>query len=91
MKGSLRDLAPVEMKVAPKSLSQQVGGGVATRTDASGVARPLNSTYQARVALEDPDGLIRVGMRGRAKIKTPWRSLGSRVMRYLARTFHFYI
>jgi putative peptide zinc metalloprotease protein len=89
--GTLKDLAPAEMKIAPKSLSQQMGGDMATRTDASGVSRPLNATYQARVTLEDSNGLMRLGMRGRAKIKTPWRSLGSRAMRYLARTFHFYI
>ncbi|MFO0870606.1 MAG: HlyD family efflux transporter periplasmic adaptor subunit [Pirellulales bacterium] len=78
------------LEASPPALSIQHGGELDTRTDANGVARPLNPSYQARTGpLERGDLLLQVGMRGKAKITTPWRPLGSRVYRYLARTFHF--
>ena len=39
--------------------------------------------------LNDQQGSLRMGMRGRAKIYTGWQPLGRRLYRYLARTFHF--
>ena len=90
-RGQIKEIARSEMEVAPSQLSNQAGGDVATTTDAQGRARPLSTTYRARVPLSESDGLVRVGYRGRAKIRVGNRTLGSRMMRYLARTFHFYI
>jgi putative peptide zinc metalloprotease protein len=79
------------MDATPQSLTHQAGGGLAARTDQAGVARPLSSTYVARVSIDNSDDLLRVGMRGRAKIRAGYQSLGGRLWRYLARTFHFYL
>ncbi len=85
-------VARVELKAMPASLSSQAGGRVETKTDRSGVSRPLSTSYHARVPLDDQaalKGLLCTGMRGRAQIYTQWQSLGARLYRYLSRTFHF--
>ncbi|MFO0819355.1 MAG: hemolysin D [Pirellulales bacterium] len=86
----VEQIAHDALEASPPSLSIQHGGELDTRTDASGVARPLSPTYQIRTGQLPVEGFdLQVGMRGKAKISTPWRPLGSRVYRYLARTFHF--
>ncbi|NLF68755.1 MAG: biotin/lipoyl-binding protein [Candidatus Anammoximicrobium sp.] len=88
----VEQVARVELKAMSASLSSQAGGRVETKMDRSGVSRPLSTSYQARVPLDDQDalqGLISNGMRGRAQIYTRWQSLGARLYRYLSRTFHF--
>ncbi|MFV2068520.1 MAG: hemolysin D [Pirellulales bacterium] len=87
--GHIVELAKTSMKVAPRSLSNQAGGDLATVTDASGQARPLNTSYGARVPLDDVDQPLPQGLRGRAKIYTGWQPLGSRIGRFLYHTFHF--
>jgi hypothetical protein len=56
-----------------------------------GVARPIEPAFDALVPLpeEDPNGLLRIGLTGRAKITTPWRTLWARLYDYGARTFNF--
>jgi hypothetical protein len=39
--------------------------------------------------LDDDTGLLRVGLRGQAKIHVRWQTLAHRGWRYLARTFNF--
>ncbi len=79
------------MKTTPKALSSLHGGEVPTQMDPSGVARPLSPGFIAIVPLpeDDPHGLLRIGLVGRAKIKTPPRTLWNRIVRYAARTFNF--
>jgi putative peptide zinc metalloprotease protein len=89
--GTVHDIAESKMDATPQSLTHQAGGGLAARTDQAGIARPLSSTYVARVSIDNSDDLLRVGMRGRAKIRAGYQSLGGRLWRYLARTFHFYL
>lgn len=79
------------MEQAPRALGNQAGGGLATKTDAAGREIPLDATYQARVGIDDPDGVIGIGYRGRGRVRAGWQTLGNRIWRYLARTFHFYI
>ncbi len=50
---------------------------------------PLETMYQARVRLELTDEQFLIGARGHAKIHAEPQSLGQRLARYLARTFHF--
>jgi hypothetical protein len=59
--------------------------------DASGIARPLNPIFDAIVPLpdQDPHGLLRIGLVGKAKITTAPRTLFSRLYRYAAHTFNF--
>jgi putative peptide zinc metalloprotease protein len=85
----IEDVASSPMEVSPMSLSSQGGGELNTRADPSGMLRPMSTSYQARVPLENPDGLLRVGLTGRAKVFTGWQPLGRRLARYLYRTFHF--
>ena len=87
--GTVHDIAPEAMRVCPKRLSTKSGGEVATRTDESGVEVPMSTSYQASVKLDDPEGLLRVGLRGRAKIHAQWRTLGSRFWRLITETFNF--
>ena len=82
-------ISNIELKVTPARLSTQAGGSLDTRTDPSGVQRPMSTSYHARAPLPDAEGKLRVGLRGYGKIYTGWQTLGSRLYRYVARTFHF--
>ena len=88
-KGKIDQISKDRMPMTPKSLSNQQGGSLATRTDARGVERPLDATYPATVTLEDPANLIEPDFRGHAKIRAGNQTLWSRLYRYLSRTFHF--
>ena len=87
--GQIKEISQGELEVAPANMSIPAGGGVATRTDAAGVQRPLSTSYEAKVPLEDIHEKLWSGMRGRAKVSTRWETLASRLRRLLARTFHF--
>jgi len=88
---SEEDISREPMKYTSQSMSVQAGGRVATRTDSTGGARPLSSTYQVNVPLKGYAGQFKMGQRGRAKISAEPRSLGDRLWRYLTDTFHFEI
>jgi putative peptide zinc metalloprotease protein len=86
------EVARSDTKVSSPYVSSQAGGELDTKIDPSGAQRPMRASYRARVPLDDPGdlhGLLCTGMRGEAKIETRWQSLGKRLYRYLARTFHF--
>ena len=86
----IEKVAVSPLQVAPRSLTQAAGGNLDTVTDPStGQARPLHTSFQALAPLEDPDGVLRLGLRGNAKIYTGWQPLGRRMYRMLVRTFHF--
>ena len=88
----VEEVAKVELKITPAGLSSQAGGELNTKMDATGVQRPMSTSYQARVPLDDQgelQGLLCTGLRGRAKVSTKWQSLGRRLSRYISRTFHF--
>lgn len=89
MAGQIEKVASAPMEVTPVSLAGQGGGELDAKTDSSGMLRPLSTSYQARVPLDNSEGLLRVGLTGRGKIYTGWQPIGSRLYRYLARTFHF--
>ena len=66
------------------------GGDLASKTDpTTGIEHPQSTSYEARVPLDDKDGLLRLGMRGRGKIHVQWVSLGSRLWRFVIHTFNF--
>ena len=87
--GAINEIAADELEVSPRNLSAKVGGELPTETDDTGAERPLNPSYQARVFLDDPDGLLRPGLRGTAKIQTEPQSLGRRAWRLISETFNF--
>ncbi len=80
-----------DLKTSPPRLSSLHGGDLPTQMDPSGQPRPLSTVYEAVVPLpeHDPNGLMRIGLVGEAKITTAPRTLGARIGRYLARTFNF--
>ncbi len=50
-------------------------GGVDTEMDPSGRLKPMSTSYQARVPLEDVKVPLRAGYRGYAKVYVGWKSL----------------
>jgi putative peptide zinc metalloprotease protein len=86
--GQVEEIAKIDLKESPKSLSHEVGYEVATKADSAGRLKPLNTSYQARILLDNPEGL-KVGMRGRVKIYTGWKPLWSHIWRYASQTFNF--
>jgi putative peptide zinc metalloprotease protein len=75
----------------PTHLSSLQGGPLPTQMGRDGVPRPLSPVFDALVPLpeEDPHGLLRIGLVGRAKIHVKPRTLWDRLYRYAARTFNF--
>lgn len=54
----------------PPALSEKREGDVVTGVDREGHEVPLERIFQAKIQVDDPDGLLRQGMTGRAKIYT---------------------
>jgi putative peptide zinc metalloprotease protein len=88
LSGTIDEIARLDLKVSPRQLSNKAGGELATRTDADGRERPLSASYQARVSIDDAEGVLRQGLR-RARIATAPRTIGQRLWRYVTQTFHF--
>ncbi|HXT57221.1 MAG TPA: hemolysin D [Pirellulales bacterium] len=87
--GRIAEIAAEPLTVSPRSLSNKAGGELATKTDEGGVERPLNTSYQVRVPIDDPEGLLRISLRGRGRVHTVARTLGHRLWRYVTQTFNF--
>jgi len=92
--GRIVEVASAPMERSPESLASQTGGELDTKMDRSGIIRPISTSYQARVPLDDlrfenNTDLLRVGLTGQAKVYTGWQPLGTRLARFLYRTFHF--
>ncbi len=88
-RGKIAQVAAQVMQATPTRLSAKVGGELPTKTDESGVERPVSPSFQASVYLEDEEGWLRPGLRGRAKIHVAPQSLGQRFWRFVAQTFNF--
>lgn len=87
--GRIEEVAENDLLLAPRQLSTRRGGELETQSDASGQERPTSTSYQARVSLDDAQGQILLGYRGRAKIHLAPQTLGQRLSRYLSQTFNF--
>jgi putative peptide zinc metalloprotease protein len=88
LSGAIQGVASSPMEASPESLASQGGGELDTKADQFGRLRPMSTSYQARVPLDQKEDL-RVGLTGKAKVYTGWQPLGRRLARYLYRTFHF--
>jgi len=92
LEGEVFEVSRSNLKVASRRLSAKSGGELATKTTPSGAEVPLSTSYQARVPLDDVEGTLRLGLRGRAKIhmdRDEWQTLGQRLWRVVTRTFNF--
>jgi putative peptide zinc metalloprotease protein len=90
--GRIESVAKIDLKEAPTGLATQAGGDLNTVVDeTTGKPRPLSTSYQARVSVDDADGVMLSGLRGQARIYTGWQSLGQRLYRYVIRTFNFHL
>lgn len=87
LSGTVTEIARADLKVLPRELA--TGEDLPVRISEQGTARPLETSYQARVSLDDPTGRLLIGTRGRAKIIADPQSLARRIYRYLRRTFSF--
>ncbi|NOZ39312.1 MAG: biotin/lipoyl-binding protein [Planctomycetes bacterium] len=85
----IENIADDEMEGISPRLASTSGGVVPAQSDLDGTVRPLSTSYQAAVPLDNSLGLFRNGLVGQARIKTAPRTLSSRLGRYLRRTFSF--
>jgi putative peptide zinc metalloprotease protein len=77
------------LKVAPPRLASTSGGPLPAKADPDGTVRPLDTSFQAIVRLDNSTGLLRNGLTGRARIETRPRTIAERLYRYFTRTFNF--
>jgi putative peptide zinc metalloprotease protein len=90
MHSIIQEVSREEVKISPRHLSNKAGGDLATKTDPGGVERPMTTSYQAKVfPLDDTEHVLRIGLRGEAKIHAAWLPLGTRAWRWFSQTFHF--
>ncbi len=82
-------LAEEQVDELSPRLASTSGGPVPAETDPSGKVRPLSTSLQAIVRIDDSKKMFRNGLIGQARIKTSPRTLASRLYRYLSRTFNF--
>jgi putative peptide zinc metalloprotease protein len=88
--GKIEEIAEEEMETTSRRLTAKAGGELPTETDPeTGVERPMSTSYYASVHLPDPNDLLCIGLRGRAKVHVRPQTLGQRVWRFLTRTFNF--
>jgi putative peptide zinc metalloprotease protein len=88
--GEVKKISMSDLKITPQRLTAKAGGDLPSKADpGTGVERPQSTSYQAQVPLDDADGLLRLGLRGRAKIHTDYMSLGGRLWRVVTHTFNF--
>jgi len=88
--GEIERISIANLKITPRRLSTTAGGELpSTKDPETGLEKPQSASYQATVPIEDTEGVMTVGLRGRAKIHTDWLSLGSRLWRLIMNTFNF--
>lgn len=88
--GTIAEIAHADLKISSQRLSTKTGGELATKTDKqSGIERPMSTSYQARVPVDDDNDLLRIGLRGRGKIHARWMTMAARAWRFLTHTFNF--
>lgn len=87
--GEVTALAESQIEAGAERLSGKSGGGVPTKTDESGRERPISTSYEALMTLDDQDGVFTPGMRGTARIRVGSRTVGQWLLRLVWQTFNF--
>ncbi len=85
---TISEMGP-EVVDTPRQLSSKSGGEFMSKTDEGGKERPLSKSFRASAPIEDKEAKLVQGLRGTAKVYANWQSLGTRLWRYLIRTFNF--
>jgi len=89
LESKIARIAGSESKVVSPRISTTGGGDVPVAADESGVPRPQNAIYQASAPLDDTEGLLRIGLRGRAKIHVAPQTIAGRAWRLLNQVLSF--
>jgi putative peptide zinc metalloprotease protein len=84
----IKTVAGDEMDALSPRLASTSGGPIEAQPGMDGVTRPMVTSYQAEVELGNAKGMFRNGLIGQARITTAPRTLGSRLLRYISRTFN---
>ena len=87
--GKISLISKSEMTESPENLAIQAGGQLNTAQDENGKVRPISTSYQAIVPLEQRHVPFRSSYRGKARVHLEWRSLGWRFYRFCVKTFNF--
>ncbi|MBN1910577.1 MAG: hemolysin D, partial [Pirellulales bacterium] len=87
--GQIDDLSRDKAEVTPAVLSTRAGGELPSKVDEAGVDRPQSAVFPAKVYLDNPNGLLQTGLRGRAKIHTRGQTIADRVVRMFYQLFNF--
>jgi putative peptide zinc metalloprotease protein len=79
------------LKESPAHLSSQNGGELPTHVTPTGAVEPISPVFEgiAPLPVNDPHGMLKIGLVGRAKISTEPRTIAARLWRYFQRTFNF--
>ncbi len=89
VQGKIIGFSANNIKEVPPQLAIAAGGSLDTKTDETGRAIPISTSYQVRVALTSNDIPVRPSYRGEGKVHLKWRSAGWRLYRYFITTFNF--
>ncbi|HLA83806.1 MAG TPA: biotin/lipoyl-binding protein [Thermoguttaceae bacterium] len=87
--GRIARIAGSESKVVSSRLSTTGGGEVPVAADETGTPRPQNAMYQASVPLDNSEGLMRIGLRGQAKIHVVKQTIAQRAWRMINQVLSF--
>lgn len=88
--GTIDSISRDPIEFAPKRLSNKSGGEISTETDsATGMERPQEKCYEARVALDNIQRLMRPGLTGQAKIYAAPQTVWQRFWRLIMEVFNF--
>ncbi len=89
-RGTIREIAKTDLKTTPRDENGKGSSAGGAKEDRSGAAQARRTSYQVRVLpLDDPDGLLRIGLSGRAKISAGRQTLATAAARAFAQTFRF--
>jgi putative peptide zinc metalloprotease protein len=88
--GKIERISDTNLKITPQRISTTTHGELPSKKDPdTGVESPQSASYQAIVPITDDEGVMIVGLTGRAKIHTDRLSLGARLWRLIMNTFNF--
>lgn len=88
-RSTVGSIAAEQENYAPPALSAKSGGNLATTTDAEQRERLVDVAYRVLTPIGEGHGLLRTGVRGRARINVEHRTIGGWLLRWFRTTLHF--